>query len=213
MSAKELQATPCWQGSHRPVATASIGEPRATVQASPCDTSSSGWSRRQRRGHPIAASRGVRIRNPSRRLGRERTRPHGVDRDQEQDRSDARDEVRCRGRVESLFEKLAPEGVCNPGKSRDSQPTPTPEPEAQQWHRECPPEMREKSLIYEEGPVPPVRDVLEEGFHARMVTAAAAFRAHRRRFRPRMVSCRGAPLGYRRGQEVCGCRCDSSSCC
>ena len=35
--------------------------------------------------------------------------------------------------------------------------------------------MREKSLIYEEGPVPPVRDVLEEGFHGRMVTAAAAF--------------------------------------
>src|SRR5438132_12018569 len=69
MSAKELQATPCWQGSHRPVATASIGEPRATVQASPCDTSSSGWSLRQRRGHPIAASRGARIGNRSRRLG------------------------------------------------------------------------------------------------------------------------------------------------
>jgi len=85
--------------------------------------------------------------NRSGRLGRERTRPHGVDRDQEQDRNDARDEVRCRGRVEGLFEQLAPDGICNPGKGRDSQPTPTSEPEAQQRHRECPPEMREKSLI------------------------------------------------------------------
>src|SRR5207237_3855398 len=93
---------------------------------------------------------------------------------QEQRRVDPRDDVRCRGRVESLFEKLSPKGVCNPGKSRDSQPTPTPEPEAQQRHRECPPEMREKSLIYEEGPVPPVRDVLAERVHARMVTTAAA---------------------------------------
>jgi hypothetical protein len=35
--------------------------------------------------------------------------------------------------------------------------------------------MREKSLIDQERPVPSVRDVLEEGFHAGMVTAAAAF--------------------------------------
>ena len=42
--------------------------------ASRCDASNSGWSLRQGREHPIAADRGARISNRSRRLGRERTR-------------------------------------------------------------------------------------------------------------------------------------------
>src|SRR5205823_6532067 len=101
----------------------------------------------------------------SRRLGRDPARADGFDGQQDQHRRAAGDEVGYGCRLQRLLDQLAVEGVDHPHHADDLQPARPAEKVAEQRHRESPTEVRQKPLVDEDRPVPPVRQRLEERFH------------------------------------------------
>src|SRR5258708_3111413 len=91
--------------------------------------------------------------------------PKRVDADQKQRGPDARHQVRYGGCVERLLDQLAVESVQHPRRTHDAQPEPAAQPVPEERHGESPAQVREDSLVHQDGPVPAVDEFLENRFH------------------------------------------------